>query len=108
MLEFVPLVAAVTLVIALVNFFKALKAGNFNTVVTQLIVWVVGVVVIFLFGETDWSTTVVIADLNLDDLNTWSKIFVGLTLASTAMFANELKKAIDNTDTAAHPPFIEE
>lgn len=103
MLDFVPLVALAALVFALVNFLKALKAGDTNAWLTQLIVWIAGVVVLLLVAETDFASGIVIGDLLLVDLNFASLIFVGLTLGSTATFLNEAKKAVDNNDSAQTP-----
>jgi hypothetical protein len=42
----------------------------------------------------------------LATLNFWSLVFLGLTIGGTAIFGNEIKKAIDGGDSAAKPPLL--
>lgn len=105
-MEFMPLVQMAVLVFALINFLKAVRQKDTNTVLTQLIVWVAGVLVTFLVAQTDFASGINVGDQSLTELNCWSLLFVGLTISSLASFGVELKKALDNTDSAQKPPLF--
>lgn len=105
-MEFAPLVAAAALVLKILDFIKALKNGDANVIVTQLGVWIAGVVVIFLLGSTDFASGVEVASYTLDDLNPWSLIFLGLTVGSTGSLIFDFKKSFDNTDSSRVEPLI--
>jgi predicted lactoylglutathione lyase len=105
-MDFVPVLAMLTLIIAIINLVKYVKARDTNGIVTTLSVWVAGVVVVLLVGQTDFADGIVVADRALADYNTWSLVFIGLTVASMAQFANEIKTALDSGDTAAKPPLV--
>jgi hypothetical protein len=106
-MDFVPVLAMLTLVIAIINLVKYVKTKNTNGIVTTLSVWAAGVIVVLLVGQTDFAAGIVIAERPMSDYNTWSLIFIGLSLAGMAQFANEIKVAIDRNDTAAKPPMVE-
>ena len=108
MTEFVPTVAMATLVIAVINFLRYLSAGKagLNGVVTQLIAWVAGVVVTLLFAQTDFASGIAVGDLPLDQLNFWSVVVVGLTVASAGSFLVELRKAFDPSDSSVKPRLL--
>lgn len=106
---FLPAVAMVALLWKLVDVLKACtnwKAGGKNTVVTQLIVWVGGVVVVFLFAQTDWAGSIQIGDAHLGALNIWSQLAVGLSLGSVTSVAFDAKKAVDPSDSARTPELL--
>lgn len=102
-MDFVPILGMLTLIIAIINLITYVKNGDTNGVVTTLSVWVAGVVVVLLVGATDFADTIVVADRPLGDYNFWSLLFIGLTISAMAQFANEIKKAIDNSDSASKP-----
>lgn len=102
-MEFIPMIQMAVLVFAIINFLKAVKAKDTNGALTQLIVWVAGVVVVFLVAETDFASGISIGDQTLNTLNFASLVFIGLTISSLASFGAEVKKAIDNSDSAAKP-----
>lgn len=105
-MDFVPVAAMMALIIAIINLVKYIRAGDTNGVVTTVSVWVAGVIVVLLVGQTDFAEGIVIADRAMSDYNTWSLIFIGLSVAATAQFANELKTAFDRTDTAVKPDLV--
>lgn len=105
-MEFIPLVQMAVLVFALINFLKFIREGNTNGWFTQLVVWVAGVLVVMLVAQTDFAEGIVIGDMSLASMNTWSLIFVGLTIASLATFGTEVKKALDGSDSAAMPQLL--
>jgi len=102
----VPLVGLGTVVFSLVNVLKFASAKQWNSVVTQLIAWVAGIAGIFVVGATQFASGIAVGDLTLDKLDTPSKFFLGLVATSLLSTVNELKKAIDNNDSAATPPLI--
>ncbi len=102
-MEFVPVLAMISLVITIINLLKYLRSGNYNGAVTTLTVLIAGVLVMFLVAETDFAAGISVADRPLGDYNNWSLLFMGLTISSMAAFANELKSAFDNTDSAVKP-----
>lgn len=105
-MEFVPVLAMAALVVAIINFIKFIKAGDGNGIATQLAVWVAGVVVLFIAAQTDFASGISIGDMEIDQMNAWTLVFVGLTLGSVGTLANDIKKALDNSDSAVKPPLI--
>lgn len=99
-MPFVPLVQMAVLVFAIINFLKAVRAKDSNAALTQLTVWVAGVLVVFLVAQTDFAEGIPIGDQVLSALNGWSQLFIGLTIASLATAGVEIKKALDNSDSA--------
>lgn len=105
-MEFIPLVQMAALVFAVINFLKFLRAGDSNGWMTQLIVWVAGLVVVLLTAQTDFASGIPVGDQMLDTLNIASLIFLGLSISSIASFGVEVKKALDGSDSAAKPNLI--
>lgn len=105
---FIPVAATVSLVIAIVNFVKYLKAKDWNGVVTQLAVWVAGVIVVFLASQTEWAEEIGrgFFGKSLADLNAWSLLFLGLCVGGLAIVTNEFKKAVDGRDNARKPELV--
>lgn len=99
-MEFIPVVQMAVLVFAVINFLKAVRVKDTNNALTQIIVWVAGVLVVLLAAQTDFAAGINVGDHALTTLNIWSLIFVGLTIASLASFGVEVKKALDNTDSS--------
>lgn len=106
-MDFAPLAAMATLVIAIVNLIQYAKARDVNGAVTTFAVWVAGVVVALLVRETDFASGIDVTDtLTLGALNTWSTIFLGLTVGTIGQFAVQIKRAIDSSDSAAKPDLV--
>lgn len=106
-MDFAPLAAMATLVIAIINLVQYAKAKNTNGVVTTFAVWTAGVVVALLVRETDFAPGIGVTDgLKLADLNTWSTVFLGLTVGTMGQFAVQIKRAIDNDDSAQKPDLV--
>lgn len=102
-MEFIPIIQMAVLVFAVINFLKYVRTGDTNGALTQLTVWVAGVVVVMLAAQTDFATGIVIGDLTLSAMNFWSLLFIGLTVSSLASFGVEVKKALDGSDNAVKP-----
>lgn len=103
-LPVVPLVAFGTLVFTFVNALKFAAAKDFNALGTQVVAWVSGVAATFLASaSTAFGGGVGVAGHSLNDLDAYSKVIVGLLATSLLSTVNEIKKAIDNTDTSQTP-----
>lgn len=102
-MDFAPLLAAIALIWKIVDFVKYLRARNSEAVVTQAAVWFAGVGVIFLLAATDFASAINVGDLSLGTLNAASLILLGLSVGSSASVLVDVKKAVDNTDSAAVP-----
>lgn len=105
-MEFIPVVQMAVLVFAIINFLKAASNKDVNNVVTQIIVWVAGVMVVLLAAQTDFADGISVGDKVLTTLNFWSLLFVGLTISSLASFGVEIKKALDGNDSAKTAPLL--
>lgn len=77
-----------------------------SAVVTQLTAWIAGVAVVMLAAQTTFAGGINFGDAILGNMNAWDQAFVGLGLLSLGGVGVDVKKAIDNTDTAAVPPLI--
>lgn len=100
-MEFAPLIVAVALIWKIVDFVQFLRVGDKDSAITQAGVWIAGVVVILLLSATDFASGIQVADYSLGSLNVASLILLGLSVGSTASAVVDVKKAIDNTDSAA-------
>jgi hypothetical protein len=101
-----PIFLLGTLVFTFVNFLRYLVARNWSAVVTQLIAWVSGIVGVFLVRATDFASGITLGNLSLDKLGFWSTFLIGLLATSLLSTVNELKKAIDNNDSAQVPALL--
>lgn len=106
MSDWIPLVALIGLVTSVINFVKYIRNGDTNGWVTQAAVWLAGVIGIVLFSHTTYADSVSFGGHSLDTVNIWTQVFIGLTLGGVAAFAVDIKKALDNNDTAAKPPLV--
>ena len=89
------------------------KAGATRTrnqamsgVVTQLLVWVTGVFAVYLLDWVGFVGAFKVGNKDLIQLPTGQKVIIGLMAASTLSVVNELKKALDNNDSARTPPLL--
>ena len=101
--EFTPTAAFVALVITTINFLRHLRGRDLAGAATVASAWVAGIVAVMLAAQTDFASGIEVGDRTLEGLNVWSQVFVGLSAASIASFVVDVKKAVDNTDTAVKP-----
>lgn len=106
-MEFVPLAALALLVVGVVNFLRYLRNTDWNGVATIGLAWVAGIFAVGLVAKTNFAAGIPIGDLSLADLNFASQIFVGMTIASTGSYFVDVKKALDDKDSAKVPPLLE-
>ncbi len=90
----------------LIDFLKFVTNKDVNGAVTQLTVWLAGVVGVTLVAQTDFASGVEIGDLNLAELNWWSLVFVGLMASSIFSVVNDVRNAVDNTGSAVTPSLL--
>lgn len=102
-MEFVPALALLALVVSLINFLKYVRAGDVNGALTQLSVWVAGVLAVFLVAQTDYAPGIEMGGRPLNTLNIASLVFIGLQIGGMASLAVEYKKAFDDDDNATKP-----
>lgn len=102
-MEFAPLLAAVALIWKIVDVVQYLRAGNRDNALTQVGVWLAGIIVIVLLSASDFANGIDVAGFTLGNLNVASLILLGMSMGSTASIGVDIKKAIDNTDSAAIP-----
>lgn len=102
-MDFAPLLAAIALIWKIVDLVKYARARDAESVITQVAVWAAGIGVVLLLAETDYAAGIVIGDIALANLNGASLVLLGLSMASSASVLVDVKKAVDNTDSAAVP-----
>ncbi len=101
-----PLVAVGTLVFTFVNFLTYLRSGNWNGVVTQLIAWAAGIAGILIAAHTQFASQITFGTQKLSSMNGPTQLFLGLIATSLLSTVNEIKKAIDSTDSAKKAPLL--
>ena len=85
-----------------VTVIKAAINKDWNTTVTQVVVWLVGTAAIFLASRASITAELLVPGLAepLGTLDGSSIVLLGFILGSTGSFAFDIRKAIDNTDSA--------
>lgn len=106
MAAFVTTAGSLSLVKALVDFAKYVRAKDHNGYLTQLFVWVAGILVMLLLRVSDFAAGVDVGGVSLQHAAWGTIILGGLGLGSTAMLTNDFKQALDRTDSAVKPPLI--
>ena len=106
-MDFVPVAALALLVTTLISWLRYAVNRDVNGVVTIASAWSAGIVATFLVAQTDFASGIFVGDQALSDLNVASLVFVGLTAASSGVFANEIRGAIDNTTSTRKPSLID-
>jgi uncharacterized membrane protein len=91
------------LVVKITSVIKRASVGDVQAVLTQTVVWVVAVLAMFLVAQADIAGGLTIGEAALSAYDWQSLIVVGLALGSGGSFAYDVKRAIDNTDTATEP-----
>lgn len=105
-MEFVPAIAAIALIMKIIDFVRYARARDVNGVVTQLATWAAGTIVFLLVAQTTWAEDIVIADRPMNQLGFWSLVFAGISVASAASVAKDALKAVDNHNTAKIPTLL--
>jgi len=103
---FVPAVAMFALIKKLIDFLKFITNQDWNGAATQAAVWLSGVLVVWLYAQTDWAETFSFAGITLAAMNFASLVALGIGLGSSASVATDFIKSRDTTDSAAMPPLF--
>lgn len=98
-MEFVPLLAMLALIKKVGDWLKQITNNDWNGVVTQLVIWVGAVVIVWLVSETDFAEGVGIGDTNLAAVNFASIVFVGLFIGSGASLVHDWFQSRDNSNS---------
>lgn len=105
-MEAITLVALVALMKKVVDTFKFVTNGNINSIVTQVVTWTTGVMVVWLATSADITSGLSIFGTTFGDLNGGSIFLGGLIFSSGASVVYDFQAARDNTDTANTPPLL--
>lgn len=105
-MEFVPIVVMLALVKKVVDVVRYASGRDWNGVVTQLLVWAGGVLVVVVFAQSDWAGSVAFGDLHLAQMNVASLVLAGITVGSAASVGQDVIKAVDNGQTEAKPTLL--
>lgn len=89
-----------------VDFLRALRGRDTNAIVTQLVAWVGGVVVVWLAAHVDFASAVSYANVSLDQMGLWTQAALGVLLGSGASVLQDGFKAVDNTQSEAKPKLV--
>ncbi len=76
--DLVPTVALVALVKKFIDFAAYLRGREYGNAITQVVVWIAGVVAVLLYAQTTWADGIVFAGQTLADMNFASLVAVGL------------------------------
>ena len=105
-MEFIPAVAMLALILKVVDFTRYARNGDSNGVITQLVTWAAGVLIVMLAAKTQWADGIQIGDRPLSVLDIWSQLFAGLSVGSGASVVKDTLKSVDNTNSSAIPTLL--
>jgi hypothetical protein len=102
----VPILLLAT-VFAFTNWLKSIAARDWNAVITVLVVWSGGFVIVWIAAQTvTLGNFAPLGTVPLKLMRTADLFFIGLNIGSGGVLANEFKKAFDRSDTATTPPLV--
>ncbi len=105
-METVGLVGLVAVIWKVVDFLKYLTSGDWNGAATQASVWASALVVSLLAREAEPFSGIGVVGSTFGDLGWPALVLFALGIGSTASGLVDVKKALDNTDSAAVPPLL--
>jgi hypothetical protein len=82
------------------------KVQAASSSLTQLIVWGAGVLAVYMADWAGLSNAFTIGGLHLAAMGVGAKIVLGLMASSTLSVVNQIKMALDNTDSARTSPLL--
>lgn len=104
-MEGITAVLLIALIWKIVDWAKLLLAADWIGARTQVVVWLVATLVVWLGAQANLTETLtLIGDRPLGALDVGSVILAGLLIGSGASSTVDIKKAIDGSDTARKPP----
>ena len=97
--------ALATLIGKITSVIKYVSAGDYRPAITQVLVWAIGVVTVMLAAQSDLAETFnTVGGQVLAQLDTWSQVLAGVSLASGISFGFDGIKALTNSDVSPEPP----
>lgn len=108
-MEFIPIVVILATVKKLVDFVKYARnwrTDGKNGVITQLVAWAAGFVLVALTAHTPWAAALVFGGFALSKLGVAAQVLVGIAVGSTVSGGVDVLKTFDNTQSAAVPPLV--
>lgn len=100
-MEIIGVAALIAIIWKVVDVIKYATNGNMRAVTTQLSVWGAAIAIVLLAREAEPFANVEIMGTTFDRLDLASTVLFALGLGSAASVGVDVKKAIDNTDSAA-------
>lgn len=104
-MDVITLTALAALVVKVVSVVKSLGKDN-NAVLTQVLTWGVGVAALLLAGHSHFGHDIAFSGINASSMNFADAVLAGMSLSSVGSFAYDVKKAVDNTDSASEPALL--
>lgn len=91
-----------------IDFFRMLTSlpETKSGVVTQALSWIASIGAVFLYGSSQFGDTIAVGGIQLDAMDTATKMLFGLVLGSTASVLVDFKQAFDGNDNATKPPLL--
>lgn len=89
-----------------VDFVRGLRGKDTNLVLTQLVSWVTGIVVVWLAAQIDFASAIEVSNVTLDQMSLWTQAALGVLLGSGASVFQDGLKAIDNTQSEAKSSLV--
>ena len=107
-MEAVSVALLIGLIWKIGDWFKLVTNKDWNGAITQLFLWVVGSVVLLVASAANAFQSLTVPGISepIGELNTWSLILLGFTIASSGSVLYDFKKAIDGHDSAKQPPLL--
>jgi hypothetical protein len=89
-----------------VDFVRNLRGRDMSAVLTQLLAWVSGIVVVWLSAHVDFASAVEVANISLDQMGLWTQAALGVLLGSGASVFQDALKSVDNSQSEAKPKLL--
>ncbi len=120
-MSFTPIAGLGTLVFTFVNFLKygrelltagtddaakASRKDGQNGVLTQIVAWAAGILGVMIAAHTQFAPDIKFGTQSLAKMDWPTQLFIGLIATSLLSTVNEVKKAIDNSDSASTPQLL--
>lgn len=89
-----------------VDFVRHLRGRDVSAVLTQLLAWVSGAVVVYLAANVDFASSIEFANVQLDQMSLFTQTVLGVLVGSVGSVVKDGLKAVDNSQTEAAPALV--
>ena len=89
-----------------VDFVRQLRGRDTSAVLTQLLAWGSGILVVYLGANVDFASGIEFANIQLDQMGLWTQTVLGVLVGSVGSVAKDGLKALDNSQTEATPKLV--